>query len=258
MLNFKTVNITAAVVFIGLLIVSAIYGISIWWFLIFGLLWLIVTGMGSAFIGWNYHITSINFCSKPSKNQIAITFDDGPNPEFTPRVLDLLEAHKAKATFFCIGKHIASYPEIFQRILDEGHTVGNHTFSHTNGFGFLPTAKVVSELLQTNAVAKKHSGLVLNLYRPAFGVTNPNIAKALKILGMQSIGWNKRSLDTTSISEAQILRRITKRLKAGDVILLHDTSEKSVRVLEQLLLFLRQKNLESVSVDSLCNIKAYA
>ncbi len=244
--------------FIGLLIVSAIHGISIWWFLALGLLWLIITSMGSAFIGWNYHITSINFCSKTSKNQIAITFDDGPNPEFTPKVLELLKAYNAKATFFCIGKHIAEHSELFKRILEEGHTVGNHTFSHRSSFGFLPTSKVVSELTQTNAVAKKNSGLRLNLYRPAFGVTNPNIAKALKILELQSVGWNKRSLDTTSLSETEVLKRITSNLKKGDIILLHDTSEKSVRVLEQLLLFLRQKNLESVTVDSLCNIKAYA
>lgn len=258
MLKFKTVNIAAVFVFVSLLLLSTVYDISIFWFLVVVFIWLALTAMGSAFVGWNYHVPSINFCPKTVKNQVAITFDDGPNPEYTPRVLELLKVYNAKATFFCIGKHIAAHPELFKRILEEGHTVGNHTFSHRSSFGFLPTSKVVSELTQTNAIAKKHSGLQLQLYRPAFGVTNPNIAKALKILGLQSVGWNKRSLDTTSLSETEILKRITTNLKKGDIILLHDTSEKSVRVLEQLLLFLRQENLESVSVDSLCNIKAYA
>jgi peptidoglycan/xylan/chitin deacetylase (PgdA/CDA1 family) len=96
------------------------------------------------------------------------------------------------------------------------------------------------------------------LFRPAFGVTNPRIKRAVNQLNLQTIGWNKRSLDTMKLNEKQILARITKNLKKGDVILLHDTSNKSIAVLEQLLLFLHQNNLQSVTVNDLFNVKAYA
>jgi len=99
--------------------------------------------------------------------------------------------------------------------------------------------------------------LHMNLYRPAFAVTNPRIEKAIKALQLVSIGWNVRSLDTTPRSEAMILRRITSKIAKGDIVLLHDTSDKTVAVLEQLLLFLDKKNLQSVPVDQLLNIKAY-
>ncbi len=98
----------------------------------------------------------------------------------------------------------------------------------------------------------------MNLYRPAFGVTNPNIKRAVKATGMQTIGWSIRSLDTTKRSEASVLKRITKNISKGDIILLHDTSAKTIAVLEQLLLFLQKENLQSVTVDQLLKFDAYA
>ncbi|WP_250433801.1 polysaccharide deacetylase family protein [Hanstruepera flava] len=258
MLNFKSINITAIVIFIGLLVLFLFYHISLWWFGLLLLIWFSITALGSAIIGWNYHVKSLNNNPETLKNHIAITFDDGPHPEFTPQVLALLKQYNAKATFFCIGKHVKTYPNVFKQILAEGHTVGNHTYSHNNLFGFFSTKKVVDELQQTNRTVKNLTGLSLQLYRPAFGVTNPRIKKAVKALTLYSIGWNKRSFDTTSISKQQILNRITKNLKKGDVILLHDSSLKTVEVLEQLLLFLQHKNLKAVTINELFNIKAYA
>ena len=172
--------------------------------------------------------------------------------------MEILERYNAKATFFCIGKNIESHPEIFNSILKKGHTVGNHTFSHSNSFGFFKTDKVLSELQKTNTLVKEKTGKDMLLYRPAFGVTNPRIKKAIKRLELQSVGWNIRSLDTTNRNSKTVLNRITKNLKKGDVVLLHDTSSKSVDVLEQLLLFLQQKKIESVTIDSLFKIKPYA
>lgn len=201
-----------------------------------------------------------SLCSNTStpRNEVAITFDDGPHPKFTLEVLQLLKKYDAKATFFCIGQHIEKYPAVFKEITSQGHVVGNHTFSHTNNFGFLNTQQVIEELEQTNDLVERTIEEKMNLYRPAFGVTNPNIKNALKEVGMQSIGWSIRSLDTTDRSEKVILKRITKNIGKGDVILLHDTSSKTVHVLEQLLLFLKTKNLQSVTMDQLLNVNAYA
>lgn len=258
MLKFKLINITTGVVFIGLLGLFLVRNISLWWFVLLISIWFIITALGSGLIGWNYHITSLNYNSSIKENHIAITFDDGPHPEFTPKVLALLKKYNAKATFFCIGKNIETHPDLFKQLIEEGHTVGNHTYSHNNMFGFFSTKKVISELELTNTIVKKLTGLDMQLYRPAFGVTNPRIKKALQVVGLISVGWNKRSFDTTSINQKQILSRVTKNLKKGDVILLHDSSLKTVQVLEQLLLFLQHKKLEAVTIDSLFNIKAYA
>lgn len=225
-------------------------------FLLF--VWFIITMLGSTLIGWNYHLSSLHRNKTIKENKIAITFDDGPDPEFTPKVLSLLKKYNTKATFFCIGRHIEANPELFRELIADGHTVGNHTYSHSNRFGFFSSDEVTSELTKTNAIVKELSGLDLRLYRPAFGVTNPNIKKALRLTKLTSIGWNKRSLDTTSFSEKTILKRITRNLKKGDVILLHDTSSKSVAVLEHLLLFLQTKEIQSVTIGELLAIEPYA
>lgn len=254
MLKFNTINISALIIVVVFQFVS----VSIWFYACLFLLWLIITIIGSLYIRWNYHVTSLHHNHQVSKNEVSITFDDGPHPEFTPKVLDLLKANNVKGTFFCIGKHIESHPELFKRIISEGHTIGNHTFNHENNFGFIKTKNVITELETTNEIIKKVSGLKTNLFRPPFGVTNPRIKRGVNILGLQSIGWSIRSFDTTSKSKKTIVKSIEKKLKKGDVILLHDTSDKSVEILEQLLVFMKQNKLESVTVDSLFNIKAYA
>ncbi len=258
MLSFKTVNSLALGMLLCLLLANYFVNISLWFYVCLAAVWFIFTVIGSFHIRWDYHLKSLNSNKAIKENRVAITFDDGPHPEFTPMVLSLLKEYHTKATFFCIGKHVEQYPELFKSIIEQGHTVGNHTYSHSNAFGFFKTKKVVEELQQTNAIVKNVTGLNMSLYRPAFGVTNPRIRKALKITGLQSIGWNVRSLDTTSRSSETVLNRITKNLSKGDVILLHDSSLKTVTILEQLLLFLKQQNLESVSIDSLFKIKAYA
>jgi len=258
MLNFKSVNIITVLALLVLLISSGYFNLSLWSFFVLAIIWLLVTIAGSFFIKWNYHIKSLHSNKTIKENLVSITFDDGPHPEFTPRILELLKKHNAKATFFCIGKHIEAYPNVFIEIIKHGHTVGNHTYSHANGIGFFKTKKVIEELQKTNTIAKNITGLTMQLYRPAFGVTNPRIKKALNATQLQSIGWNIRSLDTTSRTAKTIFNRTTKNLSKGDVVLLHDTSLKTITILEQLLLFLQQQKMESVTIDSLFNIKAYA
>lgn len=254
MLKFYMINIFT----LSLVVILQLVSVSIWLYVCLFLLWLIITSIGSLYIRWNYHVNSLNHIHHISKNEVSLTFDDGPHPEYTPKVLELLKVYNVKATFFCIGKHIESHPELFNRIIAEGHTIGNHTFNHENNFGFIKTKEVVKELENTNEIIEKVSGLKVNLFRPPFGVTNPRISRGIKIVGLQSIGWSVRSFDTTSKSKNTIVKSIEKKLQKGDVVLLHDTSEKSVEILEQLLLFLKQNKLESVTIDSLFKIKAYA
>lgn len=262
MLNSKTVN-TVYIIVTALLLLVCVFDEEqhfrcLALFLIMTISWLTITVIGSFHIRWNYHVKAIHANKSIKENKVAITFDDGPHPEFTPKVLGLLEQYGAKATFFCIGKSIEAHPELFKEILVQGHTIGNHTYSHDHRFGFFKTPIVITELEATNLAIQQLTGVFPKLYRPAFGVTNPRIRRAVAKLKLTVIGWNIRSLDTTKRSKEQVLRRITTKVSKGDVILLHDTSQKTVEVLEQLLLFLKQQDLESVTIDSLFNIKAYA
>ncbi len=257
MLKFGVVNRIFITLFCLLFLANYWLSIPVFLFAVFGFMWFALTVFGSFFIQWNYHFKSYHKNQNSTENKIAITFDDGPHPEFTPKALDLLEKYNAKATFFCIGKEIEKYPSIVSQILKGGHTIGNHTYSHTRNFGFLSTENVKQELERTNTIVKKSFGLDLRLYRPAFGVTNPRIKRVLQRTGFISIGWSVRSLDTTKRSPKRILNRTVKNLKKGDIILLHDTSVKTMAVLEQLLLFLRQQEMQSVTVNELLDISAY-
>jgi peptidoglycan/xylan/chitin deacetylase (PgdA/CDA1 family) len=258
MLRFYTINALALAVFFGLLLAGFFGDVPAWLYLLFVFIWVLITAIGSFQIKWNYHLRSFNHNYKTSKGHISITFDDGPNAEFTPKVLELLKTHGAKATFFLIGKNAERHPEIVRQIIADGHSIGNHSYSHSKNFGFFSAEKVAAELMQTNSILKKITGKELKLFRPPFGVTNPNIKKALKITGHCSIGWSKRSFDTTNLSEEKIFKRITSRLRSGDVILLHDSSAKTVAVLERLLLTLPPHKLQSVPVERLLEIEAYA
>ena len=258
MLRFYTINAAFLVIFSLLLIFGFFGEVPIWLYVAFVVIWITITVIGSFQIKMNYHLHSLNHNYKVRENNIAITFDDGPHPDFTPKVLDLLKKHKAKATFFLIGKNAQRYPELVQRIVEEGHTIGNHSYSHSKNFGFFSVKSLTSELVKTDKVLESIASKKVKLFRPPFGVTNPNIKRALRRMGYHSIGWSKRSLDTTNISEERIFSKITSNLQKGDIILLHDSSTKTLAVLERLLLFLWSHELQSVPVDRLLEIEAYA
>ncbi|WP_198439715.1 polysaccharide deacetylase family protein [Pareuzebyella sediminis] len=258
MLKRRSVNRMGLVLCLVLIVLSLI-DITPWWSLMVLIIpWLCITALGSFMIRWNYHLESLCANASVSNNWVSITFDDGPNEAFTPRILKLLEAYNAKATFFCIGRQVEKHVDVLHTILDNGHTLGNHTYSHARSFGFFGPKKVSSELMETTELVEKITGKRMRLYRPAFGVTNPAIEGVVSRLQLKSIGWSVRSLDTTSRSKKKILNRIIGTVSKGDIILLHDTSDKTVAVLEQLLLFLERQNLRSVTVDQLLEIEAYA
>jgi len=208
---------------------------------------------GSFDIGLGYFTNSITH-KRTKIKEVALTFDDGPT-EFTPKFLDILKENNVKATFFCIGKQIEKHPEIFQRIIAEGHTIGNHTYLHSDKTGFLSTSKMVEEIQKCDEVIEKFGNMKTDLYRPPFGVTNPNIAKAIKKTHKKSICWNIRSFDTVIEDEKKIYNKVTKKLKKGSIILLHDTSEKTYQVLVEILLFLKDKNYSTFTVDSMLKSK---
>lgn len=192
-----------------------------------------------------------------TNGRVALTFDDGPVAN-TLKILEVLDKYNVKASFFCIGENIEKNPEIFKMILQQGHFVGNHTYSHTRKMGFLSTGKILEEIEKCDEVCRRVGGVKPFTFRPPFGIINPKIQRALEKTGHTVIGWNIRSYDAIIKSEKIILKRIIKKVKAGDVILLHDTQENSSEILEQLLLFLQNNNYHPVRVDNLFRLDAYS
>lgn len=225
------------------------------WILYVMLVGFLFTVWGVFDIRLNY-FTKVYFKGKTKERKVAITFDDGPHP-VTHQILDLLDKYQMKATFFCIGKEIEKYPEVLQRIHAEGHTIGNHTYTHSTAMGFLTSQKVKQEIRITDLLIEQLIHQKPLLFRPPFGVTNPSIAKASTRLQKYMIGWNIRSLDTVIRQEYDILSRVLPRLQPGAIILFHDTSERTARVLEQLLLYMTHHKYTSIPVNELLNIAAY-
>lgn len=252
MLKHKNIIVLCLILLVMLFFLEADW----WAFLLVFLVWLGMTSWGSFDIRLGYFVKTL--CHNPNEKnrKIAITFDDGPH-EMTEKVLDLLQKYQASATFFCIGIQIEKYPEILKRVINDGHVVGNHTYSHSNSFGFFSTNRILEEITKTNDLLSKFTKNKIKLFRPPFGVTTPNVARAIAKAQHHVIGWNIRSLDTVTEDENEIFERIKKKVQPGGIILLHDTSLKTVNVLERLLLFLQSEDYKMITVDQLLNIAPY-
>lgn len=256
MITHKKVSLFFMILLLLLLFFRFQFSIDFWWFIFIVLIWLGTNAFGSARISSNYHIAA--FCNNPNETQkkIALTFDDGPS-NFTPKVLDILKKFDIKATFFCIGKNIENHKEIVRQIVSEGHHLGNHSYSHSVFFDFYNENKIRKEIEKTDAIIMEIISKKINFFRPPYGVTTPSVARAIRKTNHKVIGWSIRSFDGGTKNKKRILGRITKNISSGGIVLLHDTAQHSVEVLECFLQFLLQNNYKVVSVEELLNLKAY-
>lgn len=198
-------------------------------------------------------------CEGPTPQKVmSITFDDGPLPEYTPVVLEILKAAKVPATFFVIGKNAAGNAALLQRIHEDGHLIGNHSFSHDFWFDIFGTKRMQADMQKANDVVKAATGVQPRLFRPPYGVTNPNLARAIKRGNFVPVGWNIRSLDTVAKEEAALLQRILDRLKPGAILLLHDTCKITVNILPELIREIKIRGYKIERLDKLINTAPYA
>jgi peptidoglycan/xylan/chitin deacetylase (PgdA/CDA1 family) len=151
---------------------------------------------------------------------LYLTFDDGPHETATPFVLDQLKKYNAQATFFCLGKNVASHPEIYQRILDEGHATGNHTFNHLNGWK-------VNNKEYLNDTERAASYIKSKLFRPPYGKISPSLSKKLRLqFEYKIIMWHVLSGDfDESISPEKCFNNVVNNAEAGSVIVFHDSKK---------------------------------
>jgi peptidoglycan/xylan/chitin deacetylase (PgdA/CDA1 family) len=169
--------------------------------------------------------------SIPTKEKVIyVTFDDGPTPIVTPYVLDLLKQYHAQATFFCIGEKVVKYDTVFNQILAEKHTIGNHTFNHLKGWG-TKTAIYLENILKADEVISPNT----SLFRPPYGKIAPQQVKAIKKKGFNVVMWDVLSYDfEKDLNHENALKSVIKHTRSGSIIVFHD-SEKAFINLQKLL-----------------------
>jgi peptidoglycan-N-acetylglucosamine deacetylase len=163
----------------------------------------------------------------PGSRQLALTYDDGPNDPHTLRLLEVLARHGVQATFFLIGRYVQQRPEIAREIVQAGHVVGNHTFTHPL-LTFKGVAEIRQELSQCRSALQEAIGEPSNFFRPPFGGRRPAVLRVARELGLEPVMWNVTGYDWNAPPAEKIERKVAKEIRGGDVILLHDGGHKQM------------------------------
>lgn len=167
---------------------------------------------------WHVHTT---------EREVYFTFDDGPTPGVTEDALELLHKYRAQATFFCLGKNAEAHPEILQRIIDEGHCIGNHTYDHPDGWKTNTTAYLRNVLQATHSIES-------TLFRPPYGRITPAQVNALK-KRFQPVMWDVLSADfDATISSEQCLQNVVRNVRPGSIVVFHDSLKARTNMLHAL------------------------
>jgi len=157
-----------------------------------------------------------------ARREIALTFDDGPDPEVTPRVLDILDAHRVRATFFCIAGNAARHPELCREIARRGHAVENHSREHPMNFAMRGLGGMRREIAAAQSDLAALTGRVPRFFRPPAGLRSPLLDPVLHDLGLRLVSWTRRGFDTRMPDVDLVFARLGEGLAAGDILLLHD------------------------------------
>jgi peptidoglycan/xylan/chitin deacetylase (PgdA/CDA1 family) len=195
-----------------------------------------------------------------SRREIALTFDDGPDPVVTPRVLEVLDQYQAKASFFCIGSKAAVYPAIIQDMVRRGHSVENHTHTHPAAFATYGVRRLRREIEDSQETLTAICGRKPAFFRAPAGVRSPLLDPVLARLGLQYVSWTRRGFDTVDRNPLTVLNRLVHKLAAGDVLALHDGPAKLARdkapvvleVLPRLMDKIEAGKLKPVSLITAC------
>ena len=166
---------------------------------------------------------------KTSRREVFLTFDDGPTPEITEWTLDQLAKYKAKATFFCIGKNVKKYPDLFKRCINENHSIGNHLYAHENGWK-TPTTNYLSSVKKTEQVFLEQD-IITHLLRPPYGKMSQQQAAQLTNKGYEVIMWDVLSMDySRKITPERCLHRAVKDIQKGSIVVFHDSVKASTNM----------------------------
>jgi peptidoglycan/xylan/chitin deacetylase (PgdA/CDA1 family) len=203
--------------------------------------------------------------AETSRSAVALTFDDGPTPGATDRILDVLGSHGVKAAFFVVGANVERHPQLLRRIHAEGHQIANHSYRHSH-YGFMRGWLYWrNEIARTDAIVEQTAGVRPAMFRPPMGIKSLCIAAEAARAGHVVVTWSLRAWDGIATTPQQMLSRVTPRASGGDIVLLHDGVEPNARrdprvtvqALPELIGGLRAKQLEPTRLDALTWLPAY-
>lgn len=203
--------------------------------------------------------TYFRISGSPDKHEVALTFDDAPDPRFTPDILDVLKKYNVKATFFVIGNRAEEHPELVRRMISEGHVVGNHSYSHPD-FLKISDEAFHKQVNQTQTILKRLIGYEPALFRPPYGNITEEQIQWLASQNMYMIFWNVESLDWKGLSANQILANVLGHARRGSIILQHagggvgEDLSGTIKALPQIIEAFRKKGLQMVTVPELLDI----
>jgi peptidoglycan-N-acetylglucosamine deacetylase len=197
-----------------------------------------------------------------SNNKIALTFDDGPNPQITPWVLDILDRYSTKATFFCIGQSVSTHKALARQIVARGHAIENHSQHHAHAFSTFGLSRLRTEIETAQKTIADTVGILPSLFRAPAGLRSPLLEPVLAPMGLRLVSWTRRGFDTVEINPDKVFARLTKKLQAGDILLLHDgnpgyqggrnrsaSGNSHVEILlDRLLTTFSERDLQSVAI----------
>jgi peptidoglycan/xylan/chitin deacetylase (PgdA/CDA1 family) len=185
------------------------------------------------------------------RNEVCLTFDDGPDPEVTGRVLDMLDRHHAKASFFCVGERAKAQPELVKEIVRRGHSVENHSDGHSPAFAFYGPWRLAREVDAGQAAIAGATGREPRFFRAPAGFRGPLLDPVLALRGLRYVSWTRRGLDTVDSDPQRVAARLTQGLAAGDVLLLHDRAYRRASGGEPLVLSVLPMVLERIAAAGL-------
>jgi peptidoglycan/xylan/chitin deacetylase (PgdA/CDA1 family) len=244
------------VIAIGLFATDVFLDVPVFVYVILIVVFVSIQAYGSTVLSANFFIPAV--VKGSALNTIALTFDDGPVPGKTEKILDILKQHEVKGAFFCIGKNAAENTAVVKRIHDEGHILGNHSFFHGRFFDLQTSDSILVELKNTDEVFRTIIGQKPKFFRPPYGVTNPMVAGAIRKGKYITVGWTLRSFDTVTKDGNKLLDKLMKgKIEGGDIVLFHDYSESMISILPEFIKQIRSRGLDLVSLDTLLNEKAY-
>jgi peptidoglycan/xylan/chitin deacetylase (PgdA/CDA1 family) len=192
-----------------------------------------------------------------AEDRLALTFDDGPDPESTREVLRLLEAGGHRATFFVIGRRAIGQQDLLREIVNRGHRLGNHSFAHAHRTAAMPVSELVADLSRADRLLSEVSPARVRWFRPPIGVLSPRVTRAAAQLGLELVGWTRSARDGISTSVGRATARLSSSLRPGAILVLHDGAEQPHRrpiapsVLRELLPLMEARGLRSVTLDEL-------
>jgi peptidoglycan/xylan/chitin deacetylase (PgdA/CDA1 family) len=194
------------------------------------------------------------------RNEVCLTFDDGPDPEGTPRVLDLLDRHRAKASFFCVGAQAEAHPHLVKEIARRGHSVENHSQRHSPAFAFYGPWRLKREVEAAQAVIAGITGRSPEFFRAPAGFRSPLLDPVLAQCGLSYVSWTRRGFDAVDGNFQRVAARLTRGLAAGDVLVLHDRTYRqgsagepaALAVLAAVLERIAAAGLTCVSLPAAC------